>query len=151
MRTTTVMSTLVSESSKGRAEVYKYFIEQRYEKLFSEIHQRAERRQLLEQNLKNRKIEGEKKEAYIQRLQQKENEYMRLRRTRLSVHTFDKICLLGKGAYGEVGLVRMKITGKYYAMKMLKKKDMIHKHQVNTKIKSDQKYLINTNFNRLVM
>jgi len=53
-----------------------------------------------------------------------------LRRIRLSTKVFESIAIIGKGAFGEVRLVRMKGTKDLYAMKKLKKADMIKKDQI---------------------
>lgn len=47
-----------------------------------------------------------------------------------SVKDFDKIAVIGRGAFGEVRLVKDKQTGKISAMKMLKKTEMMRKNQV---------------------
>ncbi len=43
---------------------------------------------------------------------------------------FEKLKLLGRGDVGKVYLVRLKNTGKLFAMKVLKKKDMIQRNKV---------------------
>lgn len=40
--------------------------------------------------------------------------------------------VIGRGAFGEVRLVQKKDTGHVYAMKILRKADMLEKEQVNT-------------------
>uniref|UniRef100_A0A7N6AZY0 non-specific serine/threonine protein kinase n=1 Tax=Anabas testudineus TaxID=64144 RepID=A0A7N6AZY0_ANATE len=45
-------------------------------------------------------------------------------------HDFDYLKLLGKGTFGKVILVREKASGKYYAMKILKKEVIIAKDEV---------------------
>lgn len=81
----------------------------------------------------------------------KETEFLRLKRSRLGVEDFEplkgksnKTCLrcpgmskqivkclvIGRGAFGEVRLVQKKDTGHVYAMKILRKADMLEKEQV---------------------
>lgn len=51
-------------------------------------------------------------------------------RTKISIRDFIPIKIIGKGAFGEVRLVRNKNTGEVLALKKMKKSDMISKHQV---------------------
>jgi len=63
-------------------------------------------------------------------LVKKESEYLRLRRVRLSSKNFEKIKVIGRGAFGEVILVRRHGSDELFAMKKLKKTEMIKKDQV---------------------
>merc|ERR1719346_500722 len=60
----------------------------------------------------------------------KETEFLRLKRSRLGVDDFEPIKVIGKGAFGEVRLVQKVDTGHVYAMKILRKADMVAKEQV---------------------
>uniref|UniRef100_A0A2K5IYW9 non-specific serine/threonine protein kinase n=1 Tax=Colobus angolensis palliatus TaxID=336983 RepID=A0A2K5IYW9_COLAP len=51
-------------------------------------------------------------------------------RTKVTMNDFDYLKLLGKGTFGKVILVREKATGRYYAMKILRKEVIIAKGQV---------------------
>jgi len=53
------------------------------------------------------------------------------KRQRITRKDFESIALLGRGAFGEVKLVRMKETNQLFAMKILKKLDMIKREQIN--------------------
>lgn len=55
---------------------------------------------------------------------------MRLQRHKLSVEDFDLLTMIGKGAFGEVRVCREKATGNVYAMKKLKKSEMLRRGQV---------------------
>lgn len=61
---------------------------------------------------------------------QKETEFLRLKRSRLGVEDFEALKVIGRGAFGEVRLVQKKDTGHVYAMKVLRKADMLEKEQV---------------------
>ncbi|KAM3161258.1 Rim15 [Lachancea thermotolerans] len=54
-----------------------------------------------------------------------------------SIKDYDIIKPISKGAYGSVFLAKRKITGEYFAIKVLKKSDMIAKNQV-TNVKSER-------------
>ena len=60
----------------------------------------------------------------------KETEFLRLKRSRLGVDDFESLKVIGKGAFGEVRLVQKIDTGHVYAMKILRKADMVEKEQV---------------------
>uniref|UniRef100_H3A5T2 non-specific serine/threonine protein kinase n=1 Tax=Latimeria chalumnae TaxID=7897 RepID=H3A5T2_LATCH len=49
---------------------------------------------------------------------------------RVTMHDFEYLKLLGKGTFGKVILVKEKATGRYYAMKILKKEVIVAKDEV---------------------
>ena len=49
------------------------------------------------------------------------------KQTKKKPNDFEFISLIGRGAYGEVKLVREKETNKVYAMKEMKKAEMVKK------------------------
>ncbi|KAG6854808.1 Serine/threonine-protein kinase [Blastosporella zonata] len=83
-----------------------------------------------------RKLQGdmmmseERKQRQLQQLGKKESTYLRLRRTKLGLDDFRTVKVIGKGAFGEVRLVQKVDTGKIYAMKTLKKEEMLKKDQL---------------------
>ena len=66
---------------------------------------------------------------------------------KLSFHDFEKLKVLGKGSFGEVLLVKLKANNKYYAMKILIKKQVKLRHQeVHTRAERDLMVRINCPF-----
>ena len=61
----------------------------------------------------------------------KETQFLRLRRSRLGKKDFKCLKIIGRGAFGEVALVQKLDTGHVYAMKILRKADMLEKEQVS--------------------
>ncbi|XP_058001943.1 serine/threonine-protein kinase CBK1 isoform X4 [Hevea brasiliensis] len=55
---------------------------------------------------------------------------MRLKRHKICVDDFDLLTIIGRGAFGEVRLCREKKSGNIYAMKKLKKSEMLSRGQV---------------------
>ena len=53
-----------------------------------------------------------------------------MKRTRLGLEDFESLKVIGRGVFGEVRLVQKKDTGHVYAMKILRKADMLEKEQV---------------------
>jgi hypothetical protein len=56
--------------------------------------------------------------------------YKEMMQDRRSAKDFERIKVIGRGAFGEVRLVRENKTGQVMAMKMLKKAEMLKKNQV---------------------
>ena len=88
------------------------------------------RRAALEQQLERMSLTDEEKLEERQRLARKEKEFSRLQRHQMTADDFEKLAIVGRGAFGEVRIVRMKATGKLYAMKKLKKSDTVRRNQV---------------------
>ena len=66
---------------------------------------------------------------------------------KLTFHDFEKLKVLGKGSLGEVLLVQLKANNKYYAMKILIKKQVKLRHQeAHTKAERDLMVRINCPF-----
>ncbi|CAI4925401.1 ANM_HP_G0109250.mRNA.1.CDS.1 [Saccharomyces cerevisiae] len=92
--------------------------------------ERNERRVELETELTSHNWSEERKSRQLSSLGKKESQFLRLRRTRLSLEDFHTVKVIGKGAFGEVRLVQKKDTGKIYAMKTLLKSEMYKKDQL---------------------
>ncbi|KAG7096921.1 Serine/threonine-protein kinase [Marasmius oreades] len=75
-------------------------------------------------------MSDERKQRQLQQLGRKESGHLRLRRTKLGLDDFRTVKVIGKGAFGEVRLVQKTDTGKIYAMKTLKKEEMLKKDQL---------------------
>ncbi|PWZ00784.1 hypothetical protein BCV70DRAFT_160776 [Testicularia cyperi] len=66
------------------------------------------------------------------------------RPTASSIKDFDVIKPISKGAFGSVFLAKKRTTGDYYAIKVLKKSDMIAKNQI-TNVKAERMILMTQN------
>ena len=53
---------------------------------------------------------------------------MRENRRRTTVYDFEPVAIIGKGAFGEVRVVRHKQTGEILAMKKMNKNEMVYKN-----------------------
>ncbi|KAI0306985.1 AGC/NDR protein kinase [Multifurca ochricompacta] len=75
-------------------------------------------------------MSDERKQRQLLQHGKKESTFLRLRRTKLGLDDFRTVKVIGKGAFGEVRLVQKTDTGKIYAMKTLKKEEMLKKDQL---------------------
>ena len=65
----------------------------------------------------------------------------RITNNKLSIYDFLMLNVIGQGSYGKVLLVRKKDDENVYAMKILKKKNMIKRKQVEH-VKSERKIMV---------
>ncbi|XP_020584968.1 serine/threonine-protein kinase 38-like [Phalaenopsis equestris] len=119
-----------SNATKQRVAAAKQYIETHYKEQMKSMRERRERRVILERSLANADISEEEQNSVLKDLERKETEYMRLQRHKMGVDDFDLLIMIGKGAFGEVRIVREKATGNVYAMKKLKKSEMLRRGQV---------------------
>ena len=80
--------------------------------------------------MKDQGLSDEKREEKLRNHAAKETEFLRLKRSRLGAEDFEALKVIGKGAFGEVRLVQKVDTGHIYAMKVLRKSDMVEKEQI---------------------
>ncbi|XP_040567601.1 serine/threonine-protein kinase tricornered isoform X3 [Lepeophtheirus salmonis] len=124
------MSIRFSGHTLDKATQAKVTLENYYSNLISQHKERKHRLQRLEESLKDDAIPEAQKTEKRQQHAVKETEFLRLKRSRLGVDDFDPIKVIGRGAFGEVRLVQKRDTGHVYAMKVLRKADMVEKEQV---------------------
>ncbi|KAI8809279.1 kinase-like domain-containing protein [Cladochytrium replicatum] len=119
-----------SQSTLDRAAAAKYRLEHFYKSIVAECADCEQRRVKTEERLAKEVMSDEKKLRQLALLGKKESEFLRLRRVRLGVDDFTTVKVIGKGAFGEVRLAQKVDTGKIYAMKTLRKSEMVKKDQL---------------------
>ncbi|KAJ8660377.1 hypothetical protein O0I10_003834 [Lichtheimia ornata] len=117
-------------SALDRASAAKLRLEHNYKVSLQQAIERKQRRLDVEKRLQDEQCSQEKKNRQLQSLGRKESQYLRLQRTRLGLDDFITVKVIGKGAFGEVRLVQACDTGKIYAMKTLRKSEMMKKDQL---------------------
>ncbi|KAK1286145.1 Serine/threonine-protein kinase AtPK1/AtPK6 [Acorus calamus] len=126
----------VKEESTGssvtmeKVAIAKQFIENHYRSQMKNLKERKERRWVLERRLASSSVSEEEQINLIKDLERKETEFMRLKRHKICTDDFDLLTIIGRGAFGEVRLCREKTSGNIYAMKKLKKSEMLSRGQV---------------------
>lgn len=131
----TAVASSSSTRSRGhpssKAELAKRKIETLFQKLSVERDAAKKRSMELEERLGSMVIADAEKDKLRKDHVKQEIAFLRERRRPMSEADFDMISIIGKGAFGEVILVKHKKDNNYYAMKKLRKKDMLKKEQVN--------------------
>ncbi|KAJ6587159.1 kinase-like protein [Mycena vulgaris] len=105
------------------------YFENLYFPLFRHPPSREQRRLAMERDMAEMQLNQMQKENLRARWRQNETDYLRDRRRRIDVTAFRKLKTIGHGAFGVVSLVKEQSTGHLYAMKQLRKTDMLRKGQ----------------------
>jgi serine/threonine-protein kinase LATS1/2 len=112
-------------------QAYKFFMEQHIENVLKSHKQRLFRRKQLEREMTKMNLPDETKVQMRKLLNQKESNYIRLKRAKMDKTMFIKIKPIGVGAFGEVNLVyKLDTPNHLYAMKTLRKADVLKRNQV---------------------
>nr|CAD1836160.1 unnamed protein product [Ananas comosus var. bracteatus] len=114
-----------SNATKQRVAAAKQYIENHYKEQMKNLQERKERRYSLERKLADADMSEEEQNNILKYLERKETEYMRLQRHKMGVDDFELLTMIGK-----VRVCSEKTTGNVYAMKKLKKSEMLRRGQV---------------------
>ncbi|XP_058724272.1 uncharacterized protein LOC131595809 [Vicia villosa] len=138
-----------SNATQQRVEAAKHYIENHYKKQMQSLQERKERRNMLEKKLADAEVTEEEQNNLLKYLEKKETEIMRLQRHKMGADDFEPMTMIGKGAFGEVRVCREKSTGHVYAMKKLKKSEMLRRGQVEH-VKAERNLLAEVDSNCIV-
>ncbi|EJT77577.1 AGC/NDR protein kinase [Gaeumannomyces tritici R3-111a-1] len=106
-----------------------------------ERHLRQER---LNQQLANAEASPQKQSQLWSNTGKLEAQYLRFLRTPNTTNDYETIKLIGKGAFGEVKLVRRRQTGKVYALKSLLKSQTVTQLQ-EARVRAERDILVESN------
>ncbi|CAK9297531.1 unnamed protein product [Gordionus sp. m RMFG-2023] len=120
----------ISPHTFEKVQRTKITLENFYSNLLMQHIERQNRQRHLEKSMNDEGLSNEEKVIKRQQHAIKETEFLRLKRCRLGVDDFEPMKVIGRGAFGEVRLVQKKDTGHVYAMKILRKSEMLEKEQV---------------------
>jgi len=112
-----------------KAVAARIYFENLYFPLLRQPSSREQRRLAMERDMAEMQLRPEQKEHLRIRWRQNETDYLRERRQKVDASAFVKLKTIGHGAFGVVSLVREKTSGNLYAMKQLRKADMLRKGQ----------------------
>ncbi|KAH3756949.1 AGC/NDR/NDR protein kinase [Pelomyxa schiedti] len=114
----------LDRSLKAKLSIERFYLDT----LMQERNERVARREMLESKMTD--LPPRAKSELRKQLAACETYYLRTKRRPMTARDFITICILGRGAFGEVRLVRKKNTNEIFAMKKLSKADMMKKNQV---------------------
>merc|ERR1719419_1445248 len=115
-------------------------MEEKYKKKMEEITERKQRQEELNRKMEEFQLDNKAKKNLLAKHIAQENQYAKEGRKKYKITDFDCIKTIGRGAFGEVRVVRKKDDNKVYALKMMRKKEMIAKKQV-THIRAERNLL----------
>lgn len=107
----------------------KIYLENHYYAILKRPRDRDQRRAALERELATANMSDAQRRKIRAAWMLTETEHLRDLRKRVNVNSFQKIKTIGHGAFGVVSLVKEQGSGELYAMKQLRKADMLRKGQ----------------------
>jgi len=119
-----------SKIASEKTEKMRLYLDAHMTKSFTHIAERNQRRKELEEEMDKMKLDPAVRKQMIKNLEKEEKNFAKRRRLRLRVNDFEKIKVIGRGAFGEVRVTRKKDNNDIYAMKVMKKSEMVKKNQV---------------------
>jgi len=120
----------ISPTTREKVLKTRATIELYYATLIIDTRERQERQRQLEHIMDTECLTETEKQERRDIFSTRETEFLRLKRARIGREDFESLQVIGRGAFGEVRLVQKKDTGHVYAMKILRKKDMLEKDQI---------------------
>jgi len=114
-----------SQDTKDRSEAAKFYLQKSMQDRRASQEARKARREKLEEALKNSGLPEDKKDLLRKEFLERESKFTREQRAKLDATHFVDIKVIGRGGFAQVKLVRKKDSGQVYAMKMLRKAEVI--------------------------
>lgn len=122
---------VISSLSKEKAQAAKSYIEMKYSRMKKEDMAKRECWEELNQKMAELALSQTEQQMVKHEIFHREAENLRNKRRRITVFDYEPIAIIGRGAFGEVRVVRHKITGEFLAMKKMNKGEMLKKNQIN--------------------
>jgi serine/threonine kinase 38 len=143
------MSAVVSQETKKKAENTKKYLEDKFAKMKADRAEERRRRQELEVKMASMNLSTKEKQSMRNDLKKALLQEKRDQSRRIGVSDFESLAVVGKGAFGEVRLVREKKTGELFALKAMVMEAMKMKNQIEH-IRAEQNILAEANTSWLV-
>ncbi len=134
------MASRISAKAIEKADKMKNYLDQHMKAKFTAINEKNDRRQELDKTMETMKLPDDVRKKMQAKLQQEEANLARQSRKKMSTNDFDFIAKIGAGAFGEVRVCRQKGSKEVYAMKIMKRNEMLKKNQA-THIRAERDVL----------
>ena len=134
----------ISDACREKVETAKAYIEHKYARIKEEEERKRSDWEDFNKRLSEMNLSAVEQEIIRQEIMHQESALLRKSRQKMTITDFESISIIGKGAYGEVRVCRVKETGEIVAMKKLKKTEMKSKNQVKH-VKAERDILAKAN------
>lgn len=119
-----------SRASKIKSDITKLYLEQHFQEVFRETSENKKRHKDFRDRLQKGDFSKKEQKSLESAFSKNEANAKRVKRRVLKIDQFEKIKLVGRGAFGDVYVVRDKEDNQIYAMKILYKTELIAKGQI---------------------
>lgn len=117
-------------SAANKAAQMRAYLDQHMQKKIGAIDERKERREKIEKQMEDMKLSQDVRRNMMAKLQEEEAKLSQQIKQKIKLDDFEMLSIIGRGAFGEVRVCRKKDTQQVFAMKIMKKTEMLKKNQV---------------------
>lgn len=118
----------ITEAARGLVDTLREYLDQQIADKFPHMEEEKQRRDQLDATIKG--LGPEEQQAKRQEFEDTERKIYDSRRKKVTKEDFEVLTIIGRGAFGEVRVCRHMGNKKVYAMKIMKKSEMLKKNQV---------------------
>ena len=126
----------ISQRTYDKVKIGKEYLEKKY----NLIHSKSNEINEIIAKINSLDISNDEKQKMLSELGHAESEELRKNRIKQTIRDYESIKIIGRGAFGEVHVCRVKKTGEIVAIKKIKKEEIIKKNQI-IHIRNEQKFM----------
>ena len=119
-----------SRATRVKSQLTKHFMEEHFKEILSESHAENDSMNKFRETLNRTNLSPEQRKSMEIQSAVIASRFRRMKRRVLRNDQFERLKLIGKGEFGDVYLVRDKEDSAVYAMKILRKSELIAKGQI---------------------
>ena len=126
----------INQRTYDKVKIGKEYLEKKY----NLIHSKSNEINEIIAKINSLDISNDEKQKMLSDLGHAESEELRKNRIKQTIRDYESIKIIGRGAFGEVHVCRVKKTGEIVAIKKIKKDEIIKKNQI-IHIRNEQKFM----------